>query len=100
MEDVIGAIDHILFDTNISGPVNIAAPNPVLNKDFVRTLARVLGRPALLTIPAWLILLAFGKMGREVLLSSTRVSSQKLISSGYRFRHENLAEAIKFLLGI
>jgi uncharacterized protein (TIGR01777 family) len=100
MEDVIGAIDHILFSANISGPVNIAAPNPVTNKDFVKTLGRVLGRPALLKIPAWLILLVFGKMGRAVLLSSARVSSQKLISSGYRFRHENLTGAIKFLLGI
>jgi uncharacterized protein (TIGR01777 family) len=99
MEDVIGAIDHILFNTNISGPVNIATPHPVMNRELVKTLARVLGRPALLTLPAWIILPVFGKMGREVLLSSTRVSSQKLISSGYRFRHENLDDAIAFLLG-
>ena len=55
MEDVIGAIDHILFNTNIIGPVNIAAPEPVKNKDFVRTLARILGRPALIAIPAWFV---------------------------------------------
>jgi uncharacterized protein len=99
IEDLIGAIEHIFFNTDISGPVNIVAPEPVRNKDFVRTLARIIHRPAFLTIPAWLIRKAFGRMGMEVLLSSTRVSSHKLISSGYRFRHENCADAMKFLLG-
>ncbi len=100
MEDVIGAVEHLLFAGNARGPVNIAAPIPVTNADFARTLARTMGRPALVTIPATLIRLLFGSMGREVILSSTRVSSQKLAESGYSFRHEKLGNALHFLLGL
>ncbi len=100
MEDLIGAVEHILFTKDIRGPVNIAAPAPVSNREFIRTLARALGRPAVFSIPGPLIRLFFGRMGREVILSSTRVSSRKLAESGYRFRHETLEEALHFLLGI
>jgi len=100
MEDIIGAIEHLLFAGAVRGPVNVAAPGPVTNAYFVRALAGVLGRPALLTVPAPLIRLLFGRMGREVILSGTRVSSKKLVDSGYRFRHETLGEALRFLLGL
>jgi len=100
MEDVIGAIEHLLFAGAVRGPVNLAAPEPVTNAGFVRTLAGVLGKPALLTVPAPFIRLFYGRMGREVILSSTRVSSKKLVDSGYRFRHEKLGDALHFLLGL
>jgi uncharacterized protein len=99
MDDMVGAIEHLLFNEAVRGPVNIAAPEPARNRDFVRSLARALGRPALLSVPASLTRLAFGQMGREVLLSSTRVSSKKLLDSGYRFRHGSLDGALRFLLG-
>lgn len=100
MDDLIGAVEHILFTGEVRGPVNLAAPEPVTNKDFVRTLARVLGRPSLVSIPAFCIRAIFGRMGREVLLSGARVSSHLITASGYRFRHENLEDALHFLLGI
>jgi uncharacterized protein len=99
MDDIVGAIEHLLFNESVRGPVNIAAPEPARNGDFVRTLARALGRPALFSVPALLTRLAFGQMGREVLLSSTRVSNKKLIDSGYRFRHGSLDGALRYLLG-
>ncbi|HPV43510.1 MAG TPA: TIGR01777 family oxidoreductase [Spirochaetota bacterium] len=100
MEDVIGAIEHLLFAGTIRGPVNLAAPEPVSSAGFARALGRALKRPALLTVPAPLIRLFFGRMGREVILSSTRVSSKKLVDSGYRFKHETLGDALHFLLGL
>ncbi len=100
MEDLIRAIEHLLFAADVRGPINIAAPEPVSNADFARTLSRTLGRPAPVTIPVPLIRLVFGRMGREVLLSSTRVSSRRLTESGYRFRHAKLGEALHFLLGL
>lgn len=99
LDDMVGAIEHLLFCRTISGPVNVAAPEPVRNGEFVRTLAGTLGRPALFTVPAVVTRMAFGQMGREVLLSSTRVSSKKLVDSGYRFRHGSLDGALRYLLG-
>ena len=83
MDDLIGSVYHAIDDDSLSGPVNLVAPNPATNQEMTRTLAKVLSRPALLTIPAWFIKLVFGEMGKEVLLASTRVNPEKIIASGF-----------------
>jgi uncharacterized protein len=99
IDDVIGAFFHVLAENRISGAVNVVSPNPVTNLDFTKTLGKVLSRPAIFSIPAAAINLAFGEMGREVLLSSTRVMPEKLIETGYRFRNPDLKGALSHLLG-
>lgn len=99
MDDLIGVVYHAINDDSLSGPVNIVAPSPVTNLELTRTLARVISRPALFTIPAWLIKLVFGEMGKEVLLASTRVEPEKIMAAGYRFRHPDLEGALRHLLG-
>lgn len=98
-DDVVGAFFHVLADNNIAGPVNVVSPNPVTNLEFIKTLGQVLSRPAIFSIPAAAINLALGEMGREVLLSSTRVMPEKLLESGYRFRNPDLSGALSHLLG-
>ncbi|MBU1183213.1 MAG: TIGR01777 family oxidoreductase [Proteobacteria bacterium] len=99
IDDVVGAFFHVLADNKIAGPVNVVSPNPVTNLEFTKTLGRVLSRPAVFSIPAAAINLAFGEMGREVLLSSTRVMPEKLLETGYRFRNPDLSGALSHLLG-
>jgi uncharacterized protein (TIGR01777 family) len=99
MDDLIGAVYHIINDDSLTGPINIVGPKPVTYLEMTRTLARVISRPTLFTIPAWLIKLVFGEMGKEVLLSSTRVKPEKLMAAGYRFRHPELEGALRHLLG-
>jgi len=99
MDDLIGTIYHTIDNDGISGPINLVAPNPVSYLELTRTLGKVLARPAMFTVPAWLIKLVFGEMGKEVLLSSTRVQPEKLIESGYRFRHPKLEGVLRHLLG-
>jgi uncharacterized protein (TIGR01777 family) len=99
MDDLIGTVYHAINDDSLSGPVNLVAPNPATNLEMARTLAKVISRPALFTIPAWFIKLVFGEMGKEVLLSSTRVSPEKILAAGYRFRHPDLEGALRHLLG-
>jgi len=99
IDDVIGAFSHVLADNKIAGPVNVVSPNPATNLEFTKILGKILSRSAIFSIPAAAINLAFGEMGREVLLSSTRVVPQKLIESGYRFRNPGLSGALSHLLG-
>ena len=99
MDDVVGTIYHAIDSPELSGPVNVTAPHPVTNREFTRTLGAVLGRPTPFTVPEAAIMLAFGEMGREVPLSSTRVDAGKLLASGYRFRHPDLEGALRYLLG-
>nr|WP_321398134.1 TIGR01777 family oxidoreductase [uncultured Desulfobacter sp.] len=99
MEDVLGAILHILGNDEIRGPVNLTAPEPVTNGEFTRTFARVLGRRAPFVLPERVVTALWGEMGKETLLASARVMPEKLIQSGYRFVHPKLETALGHVLG-
>lgn len=99
IDDVIGAIYHIINNDSLEGPVNIVAPQPVTNLKFTKTLGKVLKRPTLFTIPEIAIKSVFGEMGQEILLSGTRVEPQKLLASGYTFRNPDLEGVLRHLLG-
>ncbi len=99
LDDVLGALLHLISHERISGPVNLVTPGPVTNREFTRILSRVLKRPAYLPLPRFLIETIFGEMGREVLLGSTRVRPAKLEDSGYEFRNPDLEDALRFVLG-
>ena len=100
IDDAVGAIHHTIFNDQITGPVNLVSPHPSTNKEFTRILSNVLSRPSCFTIPKKAIEIAFGKeMGRETILSSTRVKPAVLEKVGYQFRHPGLASALAHLLG-
>jgi uncharacterized protein len=90
---------HALFTEGLSGPVNAVAPEPVTSRTFAATLGRVLHRPASLPAPASALRLLFGEMADTALLSSQRVSSSRLVASGYSFRHPRLEPALRHVLG-
>jgi NAD dependent epimerase/dehydratase family enzyme len=79
--------------------VNAVAPNPVTNAEFTASLGKVLSRPTFFTMPAFAAHMAFGEMGDELLLGSTRVYPKKLLESGYKFRHSELEAALEHILG-
>jgi hypothetical protein len=98
IEDVVSAFSHLLTTETIAGPVNVVAPNPVTNREFTKTLGRVLGRPTLFPVPAFAIRLAFGEMAEDLLLAGARVKPGKLLASSYRFQHSDLEPALRRLL--
>ena len=79
--------------------MNLVAPNPVPNAEFATTLARVLGRPALVPVPALAIDLIFGEMGRATLLASQRIHPLRLTEAGFEFAHPTLEQALRVELG-
>jgi uncharacterized protein (TIGR01777 family) len=99
VEDMIGAIRHVLKTDLVRGPVNMVAPKPVTNSEFTRTLASVLSRPAIFPMPAFAVKLAFGEMGETVLLGGQRVEPAQLIASGYPFRFGDLRASLENTLG-
>ncbi len=98
VRDMVGAIHHILKNDLIQGPVNLVAPKPVRNVEFVKTLANVLTRPAIFPLPAFAVKLALGEMGEELLLASQKVGASKLISSGYPFRYRDLRASLESVM--
>lgn len=99
LDDVIAAFYHVLMNDQVSGPVNVGAPHPVTNRDFTKTLGRVLRRPTLLPVPERVVRMLLGEMGEQTLLASTAMHPERLLNSGYSFRDEQLEPALRWLLG-
>jgi hypothetical protein len=98
LPDVVGVVEHALALESLAGPVNAVAPAPVTNREFTRTLGRLLRRPTLLPLPAPVVRLLLGEMGRALLLHSARVVPRRLEGAGFGFRHPDLAGALRATL--
>jgi hypothetical protein len=98
LEDVLGAILHVLATDSLSGPVNITAPHPVTQLEFVRTLGRVLRRPALLPVPLLALRLVFGREAAALMGSGQRVLPARLVAAGFRFRAPEIEPALRLIL--
>ena len=94
-DDAVGAVRHLIATEAARGPVNVVAPAPVRNAEFAETLAHVLHRPALMTVPAFALRLMFGEMADAVLLISQRVSGARLAALGYACRWPTLEAALR-----
>jgi uncharacterized protein (TIGR01777 family) len=96
-EDVLGLLLHAATCPTASGPLNATAPEPVRNREFTRTLASLLRRPALFHYPSGLLRLALGEMAGELVVSQ-RVVPRAAERSGYVFRYPGLEQALRALL--
>jgi NAD dependent epimerase/dehydratase family enzyme len=100
IDDLVDVYHRAVWDTALAGPVNAVAPHPVRNSEYTHTLARVLRRPAVLPVPALGPRALLGAQGaRELAQASQRVVPQKLTEAGHHFRHPQLEEALRHLLG-
>lgn len=100
LHDEVQAIVHLLTADDVSGPVNLTAPNPVTNGEFTKALGAALGRPTLLPTPKPVL---WAKLGRELsktlLEGGAHVSPTVLADSGYEFRDPELGPALARMLG-
>lgn len=94
LADHIAATRFLIERDDISGPVNVTAPNPVTNRAYTAALARALRRPAVFAAPAFGLRLALGDLADEALLSSQRVRPSRLLAAGFSFRHPDIEAAI------
>ena len=96
-EDIIRAMEWILERDDLSGPVNLCSPNPVTNSEFTRTMGRVLRRPTLFPVPRFALRITQGEI-TDMLLASVRAAPEKLMESGFEFRHPNMEDALRWAL--
>ena len=90
-------IQFALTAAALSGPVNAVAPHPVTNREFTKTLGRVLGRPTIFPMPAFAARLAFGEMADEMLLGGARVEPRASPHAGFEFTYPQLEPALRHL---
>lgn len=97
--DFMRAVEWLIVQETIDGTVNIAAPNPLPNRDFMRVLREAWGRRIGLPSSAWMLEIAAFAMRTEteLILKSRRVVPERLLASGFRFEFQEWSEAAKNL---
>ena len=94
LTDLMAAMLFIFEHPQVSGPLNFCAPNPVRNRGLAKTLGEVLGRPAVMPAPAFMIRMVLGEFG-NVLLDSQHTIPDKLLTYGFEFQYPDIKSAIK-----
>ena len=99
IDDVAAIYARAIVDDRVRGPVNAVPPEAPDNREFTRTLARILGRPAVMPVPAFALRALFGGIADEGLLTSCRAAPTRMRALGHRFRHPNVEDALRHVLG-
>ena len=98
LDDLVRTIQFALSAAALSGPVNATAPQPVTNREFTKTLGRVLNRPTIFPVPAFAARLAFGEMADDMLIGGVRVEPRALSAAGFEFAYPQLEPALRHIL--
>ncbi|MCP4747168.1 MAG: TIGR01777 family protein [Desulfobacteraceae bacterium] len=97
IRDLVNVIVFLIDRSDLKGPFNLCAPNPVRNKDLALALGHALARPAVMTVPAFVLKMVLGEFA-EVLLAGQRARPDRLIESGFEFEFAKIEPALADLL--
>ncbi|MFG6665543.1 TIGR01777 family oxidoreductase [Halomonas sp. HNIBRBA4712] len=97
-DDLVEAIIYLINRSGLEGPFNAGAPHPVTNREFTRTLAHHLNRPALFPVPAFVLKAGLGEMSR-LLLTGADMRPDRLHEAGFNFGYPTLDKALADILG-
>jgi uncharacterized protein len=99
-EDFCRAALFLIEWEELSGPVNLCAPNPVTNREFMAALRKAAGVPVGLPSARWMLEIGalLRKTETELLLKSRRAVPTRLLQAGFEFRHPTWPEAAKDLV--
>jgi uncharacterized protein (TIGR01777 family) len=99
LEDEVRALIHLAVASDLAGPVNLTAPNPVTNEEFISTLGQVLGRPTILPTPSFALKAILGsELADTLVLQSDRVVPVRLEADGFEFESPVLIDALRSVL--
>lgn len=98
LPDIARLFQFALEHDSVRGPINGVAPDAVTNREFTKTLGRVLNRPTVLPMPAFAAKLALGEMAEALILASTRVTPQAAKAAGFDYEHATLESALRATL--
>ena len=100
LHDEVRAIMHLIANDKTSGAYNLVGPTPAQSVEVTKTLAKLMRRPHLIGLPTFAIKTLMGEAGVHLLLSSQKISSQKLQDSGFVFDDVTIEDALKRMLSV
>lgn len=98
IDDASQAINFLIQNEQLQGPINLTSPHPVTNQRFTQILAKTLNRPAFMHMPAFVVRLVFGEVADELLLADAHVLPERLLNAGFEFKQAELSSAMEALL--
>ncbi|MBN2423877.1 MAG: TIGR01777 family oxidoreductase [Calditrichaceae bacterium] len=98
LNDLAGVIGHLIENESELSIFNLTAPKPVSNKNFCKIVGKVIKRPCLFKLPAKILEIILGEMGRELILNGAFVHPQAVLKTGYEFKYPELYDALSNLL--
>jgi hypothetical protein len=100
MDDLLAALHAMIVRSDLSGAMNVTAPEPLDQATFARVLGEALGRPSVVPLPATAVRLALGERGERLLLEGAIVVPARLVAAGHRFAYPTLPLALRHVLGL
>jgi uncharacterized protein (TIGR01777 family) len=97
INDLAEAFVFLIEHPELSGPVNVCSPSPVMNKDLARALGKALHRPAFMPAPGFMIKLVLGEFG-SVILEGQRVLPRRLLKQGFTFQYPDIGKALQSII--
>lgn len=92
IDDLARVVQFIIKNPDISGAINVCSPNPLTNYEQTKDMGRVLHRPTIFPVPAFVLKFVFGE-GSSVMLDSKEVYPSKLLESGFEFEYAKFEDA-------
>lgn len=97
--DEARAIIHLIENKKTKGAYNLAAPQPATTRELIAAVAKAFNRPSWLRVPGWAMKLLLGEAAEELLLGSKKMTADKLLATGFEFRHPDLESAAAYVAG-
>jgi len=97
IDDALRAIDFLIANPNVSGPVNLVAPECVTQRQLAKEIGKVINRPAVLTMPAPILKFILGEMS-YLLLEGQCLCPRRLLELGFKFNYPKIEPALKHIL--
>jgi len=95
IDDLVKAVIYVLENEDITGPVNIVAPECTTQKKLGKTLADILHKPFFFFTPGFVVKIIFGEMGNELLLNGQNIYPERLIELGFNFSYPSIKSALE-----
>jgi uncharacterized protein len=96
LEDEVRALQFVMSENRVAGPVNFTGPAPVTNAEFTAALGRAVNRPTPLMMPGFAVRAALGEFAEESLLTGQRAIPAVLERCGFQFHHQTVGEALRY----
>ncbi len=96
IEDQVSALRFLIEHEKASGPFNLIAPDATSNAEFMRAVAKMLGRPYWLRTPGFVLRAVLGEMSTLV-LNGRYCQPKRLSELGFKFRYPTIEAALGHL---